>query len=309
MDTRFLRFVFCEIVNGYSQIVLDKSNSIIFAKHIDYSIISKANTVYNELYKKFQKTGLPTEKQRLLYLEKTDEWTPKDERSIKEDEDFLSILEEAKSKLALNQQIKEQKERISDARRRLLVKTNRRAKLIGATVESTIEREINKRYVFYSVFSDKELTKPFFEGDYDDGTEQFDEIEDKYSVITNSFSWNNIAQLAMSDFVRNLYNLCDGKIMDFYGKPAVSLSIYQEQLFKWIGIFKSIFESEFKPPARLLENPNELIDWFTGARNLSKMVDDNEGKGNVSIVGATTEDFEKIGISKKKIRAAKDTVK
>ena len=86
--------------------------------------------------------------------------------------------------------------------------------------------------------------------------------------------------------------------MDFFGVPVVKLNNFQLNLLIYTRIFKNIFEMNDDIPDKIKKDPEALLDYA----NSSEVREEVKGKMNDSssastIVGATKEDLEELGMN------------
>ena len=83
------------------------------------------------------------------------------------------------------------------------------------------------------------------------------------------------------------------------GKPVVELNNFQLNLLLYTRIFKSIFENNEDIPEKIKKDPKALLDFANSSEAReeikSKM---NESSSASTIVGATSEDLEELGVTK-----------
>ncbi len=152
----------------------------------------------------------------------------------------------------------------------------------------------NEIHILNSVYTDPELKTKLYSieetNDLEDN--EINSLSDIYSQ-TLGILWEDLKKLALCPFFQNLYSLSEDKIFNFYGKPVVELSFYQSELFTYGRFFKSLLNSEVKPPVEVANDPDRLIEW-ADLKNTSKRVMGESIGGAVSIVGATEEDMKAI---------------
>jgi hypothetical protein len=173
--------------------------------------------------------------------------------------------------------------------------------LLSSSAETYSFHRANDYYIYNSFFKDKECTDRLYD------QEQFEYLEPSeitelvkiYNNFHESFSDKNIKQLAIQDFYKSYYGFTED-VVSFFGVPAIELTNYQINLFLYTRIFKNIFE-EYRDnlPPRLEKDPDGLIDYASSstAREKIKQQIDSDQKGGSTIVGATKQDMEELGIN------------
>jgi len=291
MDERYFRVLFSELLKGYSVLLLEDEQYKI--RHLDYHITAGVEALYRKLYLEAVEQGIPTEKDRLGELKKTGEWTDKDEAKIEAHKRQISSLEKAKQTAYLESQMVIQNRRLKEEKSVLRAVLGQKRKLIGVTAEFLANKRSDSEYLFLSIhYNDKQF---FDRKTFEDLNEQeYQKWHSNYTLATEKFHHKNIEKLALLPFLQSLYDLSNKNVMEFYGKPVVELTVYQEELLKYAGYFNHILH-ETHPPEELLEKPQELIDWFTTGRNLKNVQSASGGGSNRTIIGATGKDMAKLG--------------
>jgi hypothetical protein len=237
-------------------------------------------------------------------LEEQGSWTGENETEIAQNKRLLRNLHKTKSKLFLKSQIEQVKKQVKTIEEKLQELEFTKRALFANTVEGFADKKINQQYIRLSTYKDEFMEEPKFT------TEEFDEIEDEglaeligsYNAVTAKFQGNNMKLAALSPIFLNFFYLCDDNAVNFYGKPVVELSFYQAELFGHGARFKNILSDvKNKPPDNIAEDPEKLIEWADANKNAEQHLSDEEsGDGAAtSLVGATKEDLEHLGIDTK----------
>ena len=88
-------------------------------------------------------------------------------------------------------------------------------------------------------------------------------------------------------------------IFEFYGKPIIQLSFYQLDIWGSAKRFQNDMQEFPNIPKHIQEDPEKLMEYVDVNRNYKKAfpdADKDEGGGGGSIVGATKEDLDALGI-------------
>ena len=173
------------------------------------------------------------------------------------------------------------------------------------TVEGFADKKVNEQYIRLSTYEDEFFEENKFT------REEFDELENEdilelvslYNATTSKFLGDNLKYAALSPIFLNFFYLCDDNVVNFYGKPVVELSFYQAELFGYGMRFKNILsDTKNKPPDHVAEDPEKLIEWAEANKNAEQhLKNDGESEDGsaTSLVGATKEDLEHLGIDTK----------
>ena len=291
-STRILRSVYGEILRQYSP------SKSFFIRHYNYELISRVDIFYDDYYSKMVAKGMPTEKDKLDYLNKTKRWTDKDEKKLKDSLVVLNSLEENKKTLYLESQIRQVNDSIKAAKKEYFFLLNKKLTLLDSTAETATTKEIDALYVFNSIFKDEKLTIPLFtRPQWEElDSEEFESISEEYNRALSKFKVETIQKIALSGWYQGIYNLSDGKAFELWGTNVANLTFYQEQLTRYAGFFKNVLEDDIKIPDDIKEEPTRLIEWWRSGKKLREVYNEAQSKSkNAMIAGATSEDLAKIG--------------
>lgn len=300
-----LKIVFSEIIKGYSKKNIQSFGTLFF-KHINNQDSADIDIYNQQFLEKAKNMGLPTEKEQEEYLIKEGLWEELKNKRIIELEKFLINLRTTKSKLFLKAQIEQINTEIEKNELELKALKFERKDLIGFTAEDYTVKKINEYYMFISLFKDETLKERFFkEDDYDDlDNKDIISLIKNYNEVNSKFNEHNLKKISLASYFSNIFYLSKDDPFIFYGKPLVELSFYQIELFSYGRYFKGILtNAKNKPPEYLMRDPDKLIEWFEGSKNVDEVLNKNSKvaqKDNVatSIVGATTEDLKRLGVKK-----------
>ena len=122
-----------------------------------------------------------------------------------------------------------------------------------------------------------------------------------YNEFHQTFSETNIKNLAIQDFYKSYYSFIDN-LSDFFGKPVVDLTNYQLNLILYTKIFKNIMEQYSEEiPDRIKGDPDGLLDFANSSESRDKIKEElSKDSGASTIVGATKEDMDELGLSRPK---------
>jgi len=298
-----LKIIFSEIIKGYSKKNIEGIGTLFF-KHINNHDSADID-IYNQQFSdKAKAMGLPTSKEQEDYLIKEGLWSEDKNKRIIELQKFISNLKTTKSKLFLKAQIDQINNEIDKNDAELKALKYEKKDLIGYTVEEYTFKKINEYYMYVSLFKDEKLNQRFFK------EEDYEELDNKdiallikgYNEVNDKFNDRNLKKISLAGYFSNVFYLSNDDPYVFYGRPLVELSFYQIELFSYGKYFKAIISNaKTKPPQYLMTDPDGLIEWFEGSKNVEDVLNKNSKltqKDNVasSIVGATEEDLKRLGI-------------
>ena len=212
----------------------------------------------------------------------------------------INNLQTTKSKLMLKADIENLQKQIDSTKKELDEKKAEKSQLVGYTTDIYSSKKINEYYVFSTTYKDKKLKKKLFsEEEFDELSEQdivkFVSIFNHNSEKTNE---DNIKRIALSGFFLNNFYLCKDNPKIYYGKPIVKLTYNQADLFSYGRYFKHILsEMKNKPSPEIMDDPDRLIELYNIGQNSQKMKQSAEDSDASTVVGATKEDLERMGMS------------
>lgn len=298
-----LKIVFSEIIKGYSKKNIEGIGTLFF-KHINNQDSADIDIYNQQFMEKAKSMGLPTEKEQEEYLIKEGLWEEKNNKKIIELEKFIDNLKTTKSKLFIKSQIDQLNTEIDKNSAELKALKHERKDLIGFTVEDYTFKKINEYYMYVSLFKDQSLKERFFQqADY----EELDNKEililiKNYNEVNSKFNEKNLKKISLAGYFSNIFQLSKDDPFVFYGKPLVELSFYQIELFSYGRYFKTILSNaKTKPPQYVMNDPDALIEWFEGSKNVEDILNKSSKisqKDNVatSIVGASNDDLKRLGV-------------
>ena len=292
-----------DIVKGYSPALSEKFGSF-YIKHIDYECTEDLDEVKETLYKKATKEGLPDADQREKEIINEGFWSKEKDEKIKKSKEFLSRLQETKSKVLLQKQIDSINEDIKKTKGELEELVLEKLELIGYTAEVYTAKKVNEHYLRTTSFKDKDLKIKLL------SDEEFDYLQDPdvadltkaFGKYSERFEEENIKRISLCPYFLNFFSLSEENPMVFYGKPVVELTFNQVDLFSYGRYFRNMIQNMKRPLTESeLDDPDKIIDLFNSSQNAEKVTNKTqrkEGEGKAtSIVGATKDDMERMGIT------------
>jgi hypothetical protein len=306
--------IYIKICLGYERLSINGVEC--FLKHHHYFDRSLLKKKYKEGILIAEKNGIRTEKDYLdFYIEKG-WWSQSKEDEIRTLSAFVENLKKSKEKLLLPSQKESVAKTIKEEEGKLFSILSEKKSIIPMTAEQYADKYYNKFYLYYSLYQDELFKKPFapnenyFVEDLDDTS--YDFIWGEVFNVIELFKTENIKYVAASGFFQNLL-LLGGKEMsafDFYGKPVVSLSINQADLFSYGTSYRRAINNATEViPDYILSDPLNLIGWCEGGSSSSSRAkslmdrtpNKNKTKGErsgriTSIVGASSTDYKKLGV-------------
>jgi hypothetical protein len=297
VDLKEYRKLFKEIVDGFSAYYVGEKKRYI--KHQCTSDLVDFDQVYQMHFDRAIARGLPTEKEILEDLEEEGLWSKSDDAEIETQKFYLESLIKNKKNIYLKSALERVNEQIKEAEKKLNELKSQKENLISNSSERYATNRANDFYMFNSFYKTQDLDEPLYT------QEEFEDISTKevttlvriYNSFHEKFSEKNIQNLAVQDFYKIYYSFAEST-MDFFGVPVVKLNNFQLNLLIYTRIFKNIFEMNDDIPDKIKKDPEALLDYA----NSSEAREEVKGKMNDSssastIVGATKEDLEELGMN------------
>lgn len=297
-----LRSVYADIIRGYS-LTSHVNYGDVYVKHLTFWDTEELDTEREKYINQAERKGLPSLKEKLEILKTDDLWSDKKQAEIDQQEEFILRMDQTKKKLLLKSEIERMSGDIEKERTKLEALKIEKSQLVGLTSELFADKKVNEYYIYLALHKDKSLSEPLLSAD------QFDELSDVelsslvncYNNVAEKFKERNMKRVAISGFYLNNYYLCKDNPFIYYGKPLAELTYHQTDLFSYGRYFKHLLqEMKNDPPSDVMEDPDKLLEWYNIQKNREEMDGGKERTGEAStIVGATKEDLEALGMSSK----------
>lgn len=302
LDEIYLRF--SEIISGFSPVNDDVFGEI-FVKHTSYLDSLKTEKQYSYALKDARDKNLPLNSEKVKQLISQGFWATKDENYIDNTLKFINGMKETISKEFLLSKRKMLKKEVDRAEKQLEATILRKDFLLGLTAEKYARRQSIYHQIINSFYLDENLTIRLPEDKLNDD-EVYNQLTDIYANYNNKLNIDIIKKIATSSFFINIFNMSGDNAYYFYGKPIVSLTGYQSDLFAYGRYFKGLMQQYGdRLPKEMSENPDDMIEFFEITQNVEKSgILKDDGQNNVaatSIVGATKQDLELMGVNPSQI--------
>ena len=299
-----LKGLYLNILKGYTVCEKTENFNEFYIKHLDIHSSTDIDEAHDSHFERAKKKGLPTEEDQLKYLDKEELWTNKEEMELKNQEEMIKRLRLSKSKVILQAQMNYFNEEIEKETIILHEKIDKKSDLMGFTAEAYANKKINEFYIYNTLYKDPDLKQLYFEKEEFDyiNFENFSKLIAAYNKNTKHYNALNLKRVALSTFFLNYFYLCDDNPQMFFGKPVVDLTYHQVELFGYARHFKHMMsEAKSKPPDEYYDDPDKLIEYVETGKNAESIIEKAQSGGRenaaTSIVGATKEDLERMGLS------------
>ncbi len=290
--------VLTDIVKGYSKATIEGKE--VFLMHVSPIYENEVEEYKLFKYDEAISKGLFSEKEKFALLQKDKLWTEEDDLELTQYQDMLDNLHNTRKNLLFLSQIQQLDNDIKKYEGEIAEKNRYRAELMGLTAEKYAEKKAANYYLYFTLFSDMELTKRFFK------KSEFDQLDDdELNDIIVSFNSGveyiteeNIKLTALSPTVQNLYSLAESPFY-FIGKPISQFSYYQTSLCSYAGYYKHILgEMGSNIPPEFRNNPDKIEGLFTSSQNIEKEKDKRQKDGGaIGFFGANEEDLAALGLN------------
>ena len=105
--------------------------------------------------------------------------------------------------------------------------------------------------------------------------------------------------MILQDFFYAYFPFCDDTV-GFFGVPVCKLTNYQLKLIVFTRVFKNILENSKFIPENIRKDPRALLDFGSmteeAREKIEKQKEASGEGGGTSLVGATAEDYEYLGL-------------
>ena len=298
MDSRNYRKIFKEISQGFSSYFVGEKSRYI--KHQSFYDLVDFDDVYEMHLERAKKKGLPTEDDIFEDLKKDEIWTEKDDAEIEKQSFYVESLLKNKKNIYLKSALEQINKQIKEAQEKLSSLKSKKESFISNSADKYALNRANDFYIVNSFYKDKGLKNKLYsdkEFEYA-STAEVSNLVSTYNEFHETFSEKNIKHLAIQDFYKSYYSFIDN-LYDFFGKPVVELTNYQLNLVLYTKIFKNILDQYSEDiPDRIKNDPDGLLDFANSSESREKIKQElSKDSGASTIVGATKEDMEELGIS------------
>lgn len=286
-----LRKIYGDICRGYS---VGKLNAkTIYVKHLTDFEHGEANQYYEEYLQNAKSLGIQSREEKESWLIERGYWTEKENKELKQQEEYLKGLRVTLSKLAFESQIESHKKLIEQEQANYNEIKRKKEKLLGLTAESYAETKVQFFIIYLSLYIDEELKNRLLSieelNELDE--EQSDSLIFLYVSVIEAFSEKNIRKISISPYFVNPLQLCADNLGQFFGKPFFQLTSYQISLLSNGIYFKGLRRTEKIPPD-ILDDPDK-IEEFVQKSAATKEIISKTGQrgGSTGIIGASAKDF------------------
>ncbi len=298
MNKDVLRLAFSDICKGYS--LLNYEGSLFYIKHITHHDQVDVESYYDSMYELAVRRGLPTEKDKLEWLDKNKVWTRADNDKLNTQRVYVDNLEKSKKNYPIKSQLDQHKKLLEEEKINLAKMIHKKNSLLGLTCELFAARRESDYYIYLSLYKDNKLLTPVFTRDeFSNLTDlELDNLSEAYTSITNRFNIQNIKKISIATFFLSYYLLCADNPTHFFGKPLCELTYNQLNLLSYAGYFNRILSSLPAVSDDIRNDPDKLEEFYAMAQKAKETISKTGDKsgGMTSFTGGTKADYDALGV-------------
>lgn len=305
----YIGHVYSEIEQGFSEKIVNKQ--YIYFRHPTMSEYFTIYSRYNNILNEAQSKGILTEKEKIQEAIEFGAWEEDKEKEIYVLKTGIKNLTKTKNKLQLPSQKAEIDRLIKTKEAILLTFIRERQSILNYTAEEYASNRFTDEMIFTYLYKSKDLKEKLFNNihEYNDiSDDELNNIKIAYNTYSEDLTDYNIKLVAASGFFQNMIYIGD-QSNSFWGKPVIKCSKYQNDLLVYGKIFKNVIKNkaETGEPIKedILNDPKLFLHWLDDQNKAqSKFGGKNKGGSNMvtSLVGATAEDYKKMGITVEKFK-------
>jgi len=301
-DIKLARRGLIDISRGYSETLYNQTP--LYIKHFGLTNQDGLDRQAEKISERYEKSGLRSSEDILKECLKNGSWTAKDEASLESQEQFITTLENTRKAILIPSQKDKVEKKIDSLKKELSELKSKKRALLAESREAFTERRISDLTILHSLFRDKKLEDLFF------SPEDFDELErsDIYGLVSiyneafKILSIDNIKLLSLSGMFSNYYSVVEKDPCKMFNKGPLELTFFQLNLLNYAEVFRSIFKNIPNIPDEIKNNPDKLLEFAESGNKNEAAIRKAQAKGDPnkkragSMVGATKEDMEKMGM-------------
>lgn len=282
-----------EILQGYSEVVVNGNR--LYIKHADNTISNLSSLEHQKALERATNMGVATEKERIDDLVKNGIWSKEKEKQTADLKFILSTLKTNREKEMLPSRKAQYQSEIEKKILEINTLLAEKIELLGLTAESYAMQKLNEFIVINSFYKDTSLKTKYII-DEDDEIKDLYDLVGAYSRLSLTLNEESIKYIACSTSFLNFFMLSTSAF-EFYGVPIKNLTVYQIDLYYRGNYYKSILENmSDRIPEAIREDPVKLVEFFENRKTGEKLEQQFKEGENVSLVGATAEDLQKLGL-------------
>jgi hypothetical protein len=304
MNAQDLHVLFSEIITGTS-FISDSGLGDLYIKHLNQLNFLLIQKEYDKYFEEARNKKIPTYLNREKTIIESKDWPQEKENKIKETKTFIEGLQDKLSREYLHSRRKLFKKEIDDAVQRINKLFIEKNYLIGFTAEQYANKQSLYIQAKLSLYKDELLTQKFITDDISDEAE-YNKLINLYEKSLENITQDSFKRIAISSFFNSMFSICGDNAYYFYGKPIVSLTNFQVELFLWGRYFKGLLSQYGNDiPPSMSKNPDDMMDFFEIRENTKKsgvLEGGDENTVGTTIIGGSKEDLKLMGVDTSQIR-------
>lgn len=273
-----LRKIYNDILKGFSSgFVFGEEVYFAHFSNFDQCLMDEA---YNKYMLEAKEHNIPTNKERLKFLEKENLWLPEDEKNLENKRQYLAGIGKTKRKLIKQSDIDSLEKQSKVVEKEYIEITNEKISLLDVTCETYAEKKVNEYYILICLKKDRGLKEQYFSNEdflYVD-EEELNEIKRVYNESLNEINSDNIRRISVAPFFQNYFYLCNDNIGSFFGKPISALTYYQCELLNNGKYFKSLLGELNNLSSEAKRNPDKIEEYYEAKRKETERQSKGDGK-------------------------------
>lgn len=287
-----LKLLFNDLLRGFCPAVYQ--NQTIQIKHLTHFDVADFDLKYNEYLEEAKSKGSETIEERKKFLIQEGSWSTQKYKDIESNFLFISGLRETKAKLFRQSEIDQVNRTIKETEDKIRLLEEEKNQLLQYTAESYASKKIVEYQIFKSLFLNDKLL--FDEETYEQLTDiDLSVLAKIYNEKFIFFNERNFKRIALSNFFLNAFYICKDNPFIFYGKPVIQLTLFQIEVFGHAVYFKHVLSNATsKPPPEIMDDPDKFVDWANASKSVKDQVD--KGRKPEDLVGLSKKDRELLGI-------------
>lgn len=302
--------IYSEICNGFSKKLID--NQYIYFKHATIAEHYSTYGNYDYYLEEGRKKGLYTEAEKLQQAIEGGWWSSEKEGSYNLLKKTIENLNKTKNKLLLPSQKDQISIEIKKNEAILLTYTKERNEITTYTLEQYCQNKLTEELLIFFTYKNPDFTERFFSSNndyYDLSTNYINDIQEAFFNYSNIFSIYNLKKIAASSFFQNLVYL-NNDAYSFWGKPTYTCTKHQIDILLFGKMYRNVITNRAengKPiDDEILADPDKLVEYIDNQNNDKKFVKQKSSSGSKnavsSLVGATKQDLDKLGVKVEKLK-------
>lgn len=299
-----------EIFDGYSE--FEFFGVPIYLKHFSIRDQRYIHRFYDKYKNIAINKGIPCEDDSLKQLRLDGLWSDEDDLKIATLENEIENLKQSKQHLLLPSQKDAYQKDIDEKTTDLLRLKLQRKDVVGKTAEDYATSRSNEEFIRYILYKDYTLKEHFFT------EKEFENLSD--NEIGTLLKYNRLCgerlneQMIQEAVLRDFFNMYISQTEDvsaFYGKPIISLSVYQLKLALYARIFFNIFQYNEDIPEGIKKDPSAILRFSESKKSQSsnKSKIKQADNGATAVFGATKEDLSFVDSQAKQINLTSEITK